>query len=78
MGIAYMSDFTLGEALRSGALVRILEQYTLEQNTFRMLWPSGKHMTPKLRAFIDFVSEHVPLRKTSTTQHAADDVLSRY
>jgi hypothetical protein len=38
------------------------EEYTIEQNTFRLLWPSGKHITPKLRAFIDFVVEYVNLR----------------
>lgn len=63
VGIAYMSDHTVQDALETGALVRVLDQYTFEQNTFRLLWPSGKHMTPKLRAFIDFVSEHVPLRR---------------
>ena len=34
------------------------EEYTIEQNTFRLPWPSGKYITPKLRAFIDM------LRKT--------------
>ncbi|WP_426088442.1 LysR substrate-binding domain-containing protein [Janthinobacterium sp. PSPC1-1] len=63
VGIAYMSDFTVTEALQTGALLQVLGDYTFEKNTFRLLWPSGKHMTPKLRAFIDFVSEHVPLGK---------------
>ncbi|MGF6271894.1 DNA-binding transcriptional LysR family regulator [Massilia sp. UYP11] len=63
IGIAYMPHFAVGEALRSGALVRVLKDYTLEQNTFRLLWPASKHITPKLRAFIDFVSEHIPLDK---------------
>ena len=31
---------------------------------FRLLWPSGKHITPKLRAFVDFVVEYVELEKT--------------
>ncbi|WP_312437227.1 LysR family transcriptional regulator [Janthinobacterium sp.] len=64
VGIAYMSDFTVKDALQTGSLVRVLDQYTVEQNTFRLLWPSGKHMTPKLRAFIDFVSAEVPLRQS--------------
>jgi hypothetical protein len=31
---------------------------------FRPLWPSGKHITPKLRAFVDFVVEYVELENT--------------
>jgi DNA-binding transcriptional LysR family regulator len=40
------------------------DEYTTEQNTFRLLWPSGKHITPKLPAFIDFVVEYVKLENT--------------
>jgi hypothetical protein len=35
-----------------------------QQNTFRLLWPSGKHLTPTLRAFVDFVVEYVELENT--------------
>jgi DNA-binding transcriptional LysR family regulator len=51
-------------ALSAGRLVTVLESYTIDQNSFQLLWPSGRHVTPKLRAFIDFVSQHVPLDKT--------------
>jgi DNA-binding transcriptional LysR family regulator len=27
--------------------------------TFYLLWPSGRHMLPKLRAFVDFVGERL-------------------
>jgi DNA-binding transcriptional LysR family regulator len=63
LGIAYMSEFSVREALDSGALVTVMDEYTTEQNTFRLLWPSGRHVTPKLRAFIDFISEYLPLEK---------------
>src|ERR1700736_439002 len=38
LGIAYMSEFS---ALEAGTLVTVLDEYTTEQNTFRLLWPSG-------------------------------------
>ena len=63
LGIAYMSEFSVRAALDAGALVAVLDEYTTEQNTFRLLWPSGRHITPKLRAFIDFISEYLPLEK---------------
>jgi DNA-binding transcriptional LysR family regulator len=63
LGIAYMSDFSVREALASGALVTVLDDFTCQHNTFQLLWPSGRHVPPRLRAFIDFVSEHVDLPK---------------
>ena len=62
-GIAYMSDYSVELALASGALVSVLEDYATEKNVFRLLWPSGKHVTPKLRAFIDFVTERYAERQ---------------
>lgn len=64
LGIAYVSEFSVRNALDAGQLVTVLDEYTSEQNTFQLLWPSGRHVTPRLRAFIDFVSEHVALDKT--------------
>jgi DNA-binding transcriptional LysR family regulator len=63
LGIAYMSDFSVRDALTAGTLVTVLDEYTTDHNVFQLLWPSGRHITPKLRAFIDFVSEHVRLEK---------------
>ena len=63
LGIAYMSDFTVQPALADGTLRCVLDKYTREENTFQLLWPAGKQVTAKLRAFIDFVSENVPLNK---------------
>lgn len=63
LGVAYMSDFSVRDAVNAGTLVTVLDEYTTDHNTFRLLWPSGRHVTPRLRAFIDFVSEHVPLEK---------------
>jgi DNA-binding transcriptional LysR family regulator len=59
LGIAYMLEFSVRDAVEAGTLVTVLDEYTTEQNTFRLLWPSGKHIMPKLRTFIDFVVEYV-------------------
>jgi DNA-binding transcriptional LysR family regulator len=61
MGIAYMSDFSVRGALASGELVSVLDEFSCRQNSFRLLWPSGRHAPPKLRTFIDFVSGHAGL-----------------
>lgn len=66
-GIAYMSDYSVQHALTSGALVSVLEDYATEKNVFRLLWPSGKHITPRLRALIDFLTERYAERHSSGT-----------
>jgi DNA-binding transcriptional LysR family regulator len=30
--------------------------------TFSMLWPASRYASPKLRAFIDYVVEHMRIR----------------
>ena len=57
LGIAYMSDFSVRDALKAGTLVTVLDQHMLGKNSFHILWPSGKLPAPKLRAFIDFMSK---------------------
>jgi DNA-binding transcriptional LysR family regulator len=59
LGIACVPDFTVREAIASGELVTVLDDFNRYQNTFRMLWPSSKHLAPKLRVFIDFMSSEL-------------------
>ncbi|WDS35907.1 LysR family transcriptional regulator [Pseudoxanthomonas sp.] len=55
LGIACLPDFMVREAIERGELVTVLDSFIEHQGTFRMLWPSSKHLAPKLRAFIDFM-----------------------
>ncbi|MCP2071761.1 UNVERIFIED_ORG: DNA-binding transcriptional LysR family regulator [Pseudomonas lini] len=56
LGIACVPDFTVRDALANGELVTVLDDFNQHQSTFRMLWPSSKHLAPKLRVFIDFMN----------------------
>lgn len=58
-GIAYVPEHAVRAALASGELVRVLEGHANVSGTFYLLWPSGRHMLPKLRAFVDFVGERL-------------------
>ncbi|HAF51735.1 MAG TPA: LysR family transcriptional regulator, partial [Leclercia adecarboxylata] len=33
----------------------VLDKYIDHQGTFRLLWPSSKYLSPKIRVFIDFM-----------------------
>ena len=59
MGIAYMPDFLVREDLESGALHSLLTNHLSQAGQFSVIWPSSKHLSPKLRAFVDFVSERL-------------------
>lgn len=58
IGIAYLPDFAIREALDSGQLLQVLPDCT-EHGSFRMMWPSSRHPSPKLRVFIDFLKERL-------------------
>ena len=56
-GIACVPDFSVKAALAEGRLQFVLDTYMTRSTTFRILWPSSRQMTPKVRAFVDFVVE---------------------
>ncbi|WP_341887714.1 LysR family transcriptional regulator [Variovorax sp. YR752] len=59
LGIAYMPDFLARDALRRGELQRVLAPHLVRQGQFSALWPSSRQLSPKVRAFVDFASEHM-------------------
>lgn len=66
LGIACLPDFMVRQAVARGELVTVLDTYIEHQGTFRLLWPSSKHLAPKLRAFIDFMVEVLLTEKNVT------------
>ncbi|EPJ9037753.1 LysR family transcriptional regulator [Serratia ureilytica] len=55
-GIACLPDFAVKRALEQGRLQQILREHCHHSGSFKVLWPSSKHLTPKLRVFIDTLS----------------------
>ncbi|HMG51703.1 MAG TPA: LysR substrate-binding domain-containing protein, partial [Inquilinus sp.] len=56
-GIACLPDFAIRRQLDAGTLVTVLDAHTRHSGTFRMLWPSSRHLSPKLRVFVDFMAQ---------------------
>ena len=54
MGIATTAAFIVREQLASGALLPVLPGYTLAPRNLYALYPHGRHVSPKVRALIDF------------------------
>lgn len=56
-GLVLQPTFLVGPHMASGALVEVLPQYrSIELGVFAV-YPSRKHLTPKVRVLIDFLVE---------------------
>ncbi|WP_186034040.1 LysR family transcriptional regulator [Burkholderia gladioli] len=59
LGLTNAPDFAVRKQLADGSLVTVLDAFLHDQIPFCALWPSGRMMPPKVRAFVDFLSEHL-------------------
>jgi DNA-binding transcriptional LysR family regulator len=59
LGIGCMPDFLVRESLAQGALQTILEAYITNRDQFSMIWPSSRNLSPKVRVFVDFLTEQL-------------------
>ena len=54
-GIILCPTFIVGEDLRSGRLVRLLPDYPPPEQALHALYPPGRHLSAKVRSFVDFL-----------------------
>ena len=59
LGIAYLPDFAIRRQLREGLLVTVLDDYADRSGPLRVLWPSSRHLSRKLRVFVDFLAANL-------------------
>lgn len=59
LGLAHLPDIAVRSQLRDGRLVSVLDQYVHQELAFYLLWPSNRHLSPKMRVFIDFIAEYL-------------------
>ncbi|WP_050478325.1 LysR substrate-binding domain-containing protein [Herbaspirillum rhizosphaerae] len=58
-GIAFLPAFLVRDALDQGLLRTVLDDYLDRTVTFWILWPASRYASPKLRVFIDHMSQHL-------------------
>ena len=56
-GIIFQPTFLVAQHLASGALVQVLPQYHSPEVGIYVVYPTRKHLTPKVRVLIDFLAE---------------------
>ncbi len=59
-GIVQLPDYYLGEALKKGQIVTLLKAYQPEREGIWAIYPPNRHLSPKVRLFIDYMSERLP------------------
>ncbi len=57
LGIAHMPDFLARDAVAGGLLSTVLDGALIDGGQFWILWPSNRQLSPKIRVFVDFLSE---------------------
>ena len=60
-GLAYVPSFTVQQALQNQQLEAVMADHISAHGRFSVLWPSSRHLLPKLRVFVDFLAEHMTL-----------------
>jgi DNA-binding transcriptional LysR family regulator len=59
LGIAFLPDFAIRRQIHDGILVTVLDDCTDRVGPLRILWPSNRHLAPRLRVFVDFLAANL-------------------
>jgi DNA-binding transcriptional LysR family regulator len=55
LGLAFLPDFAVREALAASTLQAVLADYTQDSGHFSVLWPAHRQLSPRLRVWLDFL-----------------------
>jgi DNA-binding transcriptional LysR family regulator len=58
IGIAMLPDYLVAEDLAAGRLVRLFPEYDFERAPLQLIYLPDRHMTPKMKSFVDFIMQH--------------------
>jgi DNA-binding transcriptional LysR family regulator len=56
LGVVLLPSFFLGDGIRAGKLVPLLERYVPLDSSLNAVYPHGRHLSPKVRAFVDHLA----------------------
>ena len=52
-----LPTFIVGAELQSGALATVLDEYVAQDLSLSAVYPQSRHLSPKVRAFVDFLAD---------------------
>lgn len=56
-GLAFLPTFFVGDDIRAGRLVPVLEEFVPLDVALHAVYPHNRHLSPKVRAFVDYLAE---------------------
>ncbi|MEP9351949.1 LysR family transcriptional regulator [Xanthobacter sp. KR7-225] len=59
LGIACVPDLAIRHQLQVGSLKSVLDAYIETRTKISVMWPTSRHLSPKLRVFVDFVADNL-------------------
>lgn len=75
IGVARLSTYLVNRDLEDGRLIRLLPSYCQEGSAIYAIYPERRHLSPKVRAFLDFLGAHFgrvpPWERSNDTEAAA-------
>lgn len=57
LGLVTQPTFIVGADLQAGTLVGVLSDYVAQDGAVYAVYPHSRHLSPKVRAFVDFLAE---------------------
>lgn len=57
LGLALLPLWLVGEDLKAARLVEVLPDYHAPDSSIHAIYPPGRHLSPKVRSFVDFLAE---------------------
>lgn len=71
LGIAHLPIYVAAAHIHAGLLVPVLTAHMVAFGSLSLVWPSNRQLSPKVRAFVDFVTEHLAARPDAFQPGAA-------
>lgn len=56
-GIIHLPDYLAFQSLERGELIAILTEYKVDPEPVRIIYPSKRHLSPRIRGFVDMLAE---------------------
>jgi len=62
LGLVYLPSFIIGRDLQAATLVSVLTDYVAQDSNVYAVYPHARHLSPKVRAFVDFMASRFGAR----------------
>ncbi|MBF4489016.1 MAG: DNA-binding transcriptional LysR family regulator [Psychrobacter glaciei] len=59
LGIVQLPDYYVQKYLASGELISLLDDYREPEESIWAIYPHNRHLSPKIRLLVDYLSEHL-------------------